>query len=126
MKELQVNDIVLGIVTNIKKYGAFLSFENGYIGLLHISEISDSFINDITNYIHVGDKIEVSIKSIDAETKFLKVSIRNLPDEKNPFLNFTPSKKVTNYSKFVDFTKLDKSLNKMIEIELEREKENGD
>ena len=58
-------DIIEGIITSIKKYGAFLSFENGYIGLLHISEISTNFVNNIYSYFDVGDKITVTVKRID-------------------------------------------------------------
>ena len=63
-------DITKGIVTSIKKYGAFLSFEGGYIGLLHISEISTNFVNNIHTFFKIGDTITVLVKSIDKDTKF--------------------------------------------------------
>ena len=53
----KVNDIVKGIVVSIKNYGVFLSFDKAYIGLLHISEISSNFVNDINKYFHVGDVV---------------------------------------------------------------------
>ena len=118
-------DIVDGIVTGIKKYGVFLSFEHGYIGLLHISEISKNFVNNISNYFHIGDEIKVYIKKVDSNSKFLNVSVKELPAELNPFSDIEPSKKVTTYLKEVNFSKLDKSLRKMIDDELEREKQNG-
>lgn len=114
-------DIAKGIVTSIKKYGAFLSFEGGYIGLLHISEISTNFVNNIHTFFKVGDNITVLVKTIDKETKFLKVSIKDLPDDLNEYKKILPSKKVTSYIKDIDFSKLEKSLPKMIEDELERE-----
>lgn len=117
------NDIVKGIVTSIKKYGAFLSFEGGYIGLLHISEISTNFVNSIPNFFKIGDAITVLVKSVDKSTKFLKVSIKDLPDDLNEFKDILPSKKVTSYIKDIDFSKLEKVLLKMIEDELEREKD---
>ncbi len=116
------NDITKGIVTSIKKYGAFLSFEGGYIGLLHISEISTNFVNNIGTFFKVGDVITVLIKSIDKNTKFLKLSIKDLPDDLNEFKEILPSKKVTTYIKDIDFSKLEKILPKMIQDELEREK----
>lgn len=118
----QDGDIAKGIVTSIKKYGAFLSFEGGYIGLLHISEISTNFVNNIHTFFKVGDIITVLVKSIDKDTKFLKVSIKDLPDDLNEYRKILPSKKVTSYIKDIDFSKLEKSLPKMIEDELEREK----
>ena len=117
-------DIIEGIITSIKKYGAFLSFENGYIGLLHISEISTNFVNNIYSYFDVGDKITVTVKRIDEKTKFLNVSIKDLPSELNPYQDILPSKKITSYLREIDFTKLNKSLAKMIADELERESEN--
>ncbi len=117
-------DIVEGIITSIKKYGAFLSFDNGYIGLLHISEISTNFVNNIYSYFSVGDEITVTIKRVDKDTKFLNVSIKDLPSDLNPYREILPSKKITAYLKEIDFSKLEKSLPKMINEELERESKN--
>ena len=119
------NDIAKGIVTSIKKYGAFLSFEGGYIGLLHISEISTNFVNSINTFFKVGDVITVLIKSVDKNTKFLKLSIKDLPTDLNEFKEILPSKKVTTYIKDIDFSRLEKILPKMIQDELEREKQYG-
>lgn len=118
------NKITEGIVTRIKKYGVFLSFEGGYFGLLHISEISSNFVNNISSYFQLGDKIKVLITRIDKENKFLFVSIKELPDELNPYKEILPSKKITTYLKDIDFSKLEKSLPNMIKEELEREAKN--
>ena len=118
------DQIVEGIVTRIKKYGVFLSFDNGYVGLLHISEISTNFVNNINSYFSLGDKIKVLIKKIDQCNKFLFVSIKDLPDELNPYKEILPSKKIVSYLKDINFSKLEKALPKMIEEELEREDKN--
>ena len=118
------DQIVEGIVTRIKKYGVFLSFDNGYVGLLHISEISTNFVNNISSYFSLGDKIKVLIKKIDQGNKFLFVSIKDLPDELNPYKEILPSKKIVSYLKDINFSKLEKALPKMIEEELEREDKN--
>lgn len=119
------NSIAKGIITSIKKYGAFLSFEGGYIGLLHISEISTNFVNNIHTFFKVGDSITVLVKSIDKSTKFLKVSIKDLPDDLNEFRKILPSKKITSYIKDINFSKLEKTLPKMISDELEKESKDG-
>lgn len=118
------DQIVEGIVTRIKKYGVFLSFDNGYVGLLHISEISTNFVNNINSYFSLGDKIKVLIKKIDQGNKFLFVSIKDLPDELNPYKEILPSKKIVSYLKDINFSKLEKALPKMIDEELEREDKN--
>lgn len=123
-KYFEKDQIVEGIVTRIKKYGVFLSFDNGYVGLLHISEISTNFVNNINSYFSLGDKIKVLIKKIDQGNKFLFVSIKDLPDELNPYKEILPSKKIVSYLKYINFSKLEKALPKMIEEELEREDKN--
>ena len=114
-------DIIEGIIIKIVKYGAFLSFDGGYFGLLHISEISSNFVNDINSYFTIGDKVKVLIKNVNKEDKFLSVSIKELQIEFNPYKDIVPSKKITTYLKEIDFSKLEKALPKMIEIELEKE-----
>ncbi|MFA6755690.1 MAG: S1 RNA-binding domain-containing protein [Bacilli bacterium] len=121
MNDYKVGDVVDGIVTSIKKYGAFLSFENCFIGLLHISEISSHFINNIFNYVHVGDKIKVVVKKVDSVNKYLSVSVKDLPKVDQTFVNNETSKD-TVYLQEVDFTKLEKSLPNMVEKELQKEK----
>ncbi len=120
------DDIVEGIITKITKYGAFLSFEGGYIGLLHISMISTNFVNNISSYFRVGDKVQVLIKKVDKSNKFLTVSIKDLPDDLNPYKEILPSKKLTSYLKEIDFSKLEKTLPQMIKKELEREEKLND
>ncbi len=122
MPKYQEKDIVEGIITSVKKYGVFLSFDGAYSGLLHISEISNNFVNNIQKYFHCGDTIKVYVKSIDENTKFLSVSLKRLPEELNVYKEISPSKKITSYLRDIDFKKLGKSLPKMIEEELNREK----
>ncbi len=120
------NDVIEGIVTKITKYGAFLSFDGGYFGLLHISEISFNFVNNINSYFKLGDIINVLVKKVDKNNKFLSVSLRDLPSDLNPFKEITPSKKIVSYLKEIDFSKLEKMLPIMINKELEREKTEND
>lgn len=121
LKKYNEGDITKGIITSIKKYGVFLSFDGSYIGLLHISEISSNFVNNIRSFFQIGDTVTVVVKKVDVKTKFLNVSIKNLPDDLNPYKEILPSKKVTSYFKEIDFSKLEKTLPKMIKDELERE-----
>jgi len=115
-------DIIQGIVTSIKKYGVFFSFDGGYIGLLHISEISNNFVNDISKGFSLGDCVNLKILTIDKENKFLNVSLKQVNSDLNNIQDFGPSKKMTSYFKETDFSKLEKSLPDMIKKELEREK----
>ena len=77
----QVGQLVVGKVYNVKPYALFMSFEDGVTGLLHISEISDSFIRDIEKYGSIGDEIKVKILAIDGDNGFLRVSYKQVPPE---------------------------------------------
>lgn len=57
-------DIIKVKVTAIKHYGAFIETKDGVQGLIHISEIDNSFIVDINYYLKIGEIIEIKILSI--------------------------------------------------------------
>ena len=61
---MQNGDIVSGIVTGIKDYGAFVQVED-YCGLIHISEFSDGFVKNINEIVTVGEVVSVKILEID-------------------------------------------------------------
>lgn len=71
-------DIVEGIVTGIEDYGIFISLENDYSGLIHISEITQGFVTDINKYVKIGDSIFVYIVDVNQEAKHLILSIKNI------------------------------------------------
>ena len=77
----EVGQLVIGTVTNVKPYALFMEFEDGVNGLLHISEISDSFIRDIEKFGTKGDQLKVMIVSIDENNGFLRVSYKKVPSE---------------------------------------------
>lgn len=76
-KKYQKGEIVDGRVTGLEKYGVFLSFDEEYVGLIHISELSEHFVKDVSSYAKVGDVIPCVILDIDEEAKQLKCSIKN-------------------------------------------------
>ena len=79
----EVGQVVLGTIVNVKPYALFMEFEDGVTGLLHISEISDSFIRDIEKYGTKGDQMKVIIVSIDENNGFLRVSYKKVPKEES-------------------------------------------
>ena len=79
--EYQVGQLIIGKVYNVKPYALFMSFDDGVTGLLHISEISDSFVRDIEKYGSVGDEIKVKVLTIDKDNGFLRVSYKQVPPE---------------------------------------------
>lgn len=73
-----IGDVVTGCVTGIEKYGIFVNLDNYYSGLVHISEISNSFVRNINDYVSIGENIKVKVLDVDREHYHLKLSIKNL------------------------------------------------
>lgn len=73
-----IGAIVSGKIINLKPYGAFVHLENGQEGLLHISEISEKYVKDINQYLHVGDVLELQVIDADQTLDFLRFSLKRL------------------------------------------------
>lgn len=78
MSKYKKGKIVKATVTGIEPYGAFVSLDEYYSGLIHISEISRSFVKDIHNFVKVGSTINVQILDVDEKLCRLKLSIKNI------------------------------------------------
>ena len=76
MSKLKIGNIVTGKVVGIERYGIFVELGSYYTGLLHISEISDSYIEDINDYAKVGDTIRAKVIGIDHENYHVKLSCK--------------------------------------------------
>lgn len=79
--DLSPGDIVEGVVTKVAKFGAFVDLEDGKSGLVHISEIADTFVKDINNHISEGDEVKVKVLSIDEKGK-IALSIKDAIEKK--------------------------------------------
>jgi len=94
----KVGDFVTGIVTGIENYGIFLSFDSGYTGLIHISELSYHFVKDVSLYASYCEKITCRILEIDETNKKMKCSLRGTAcgEEKDRVIDhgFAPLKKL--------------------------------
>ena len=121
----EVGQIVLGTVTNVKPYALFLEFEDGTTGLLHISEISDSFIRDIERYGSKGDRMKVMIVSIDENNGFLRVSYKKVPPEE-AYSSHTNSARKAPDTNDEDFAPLAEKLPEWIKDTLEKAKKEND
>lgn len=63
--EFGVGSIVEGKVSGITKFGAFVTLPEGKSGLVHISEIAYSYVNDVHDYLSEGDQVKVKVIGID-------------------------------------------------------------
>ena len=71
---LAAGNILEGTVVNITNFGAFVEVE-GKTGLVHISEVADSFVKDIRQHLSEQDKVKVKVISIDDNGK-ISLSIK--------------------------------------------------
>ena len=78
MGKYNKNDVVLGLVTGIENYGIFVSLDEYYSGLIHISEISDDFVRNVNNYVNIGETIKVRVLETDDDTCHVKLSIKDV------------------------------------------------
>lgn len=72
---LEVGALVEGKVTGITKFGAFVSLPEGKSGLVHISEIANSYVSDVNEHLSVGQAVKVLVLNISPEGK-INLSIK--------------------------------------------------
>lgn len=77
MAKYETGEIVLGCVTGIEKYGIFVNLDEYYSGLIHISEVSSSFVRNINDYVKIGETIKVKVLEEDEESHHVKLSIKD-------------------------------------------------
>lgn len=72
---LKVGSVASGKVQSVMPFGAFVSLPDNKSGLVHISEITNEYIEDINDYIKVGETVSVKILDIDKSGK-ISLSIK--------------------------------------------------
>ena len=84
--QLEVGKIYEGKVTGITKFGAFVELEKGTTGMVHISEIANTYVSEIKDHITEGQTVKVKVLSLGEGGK-ISLSIKKaLPaPERKPF-----------------------------------------
>ena len=78
MEDFSVGSVVKGVVTGIQSYGIFVKLENDYTGLIHISEITEKYVSDITKFAQIDENVYAEIKEIDHDNKKCILSVKGL------------------------------------------------
>jgi len=82
--ELEIGSIYEGKVTGITKFGAFVLLPMGKSGMVHISEVANTFVDDINNYLKEGQTVTVKLIAIDQQGR-INLSIKKaLPQTEQP------------------------------------------
>lgn len=75
---IDIGDRVTVVVTGIAEYGVFVTTSQGHRGLIHISEISDWFVEDARDYFYIGEELQVEVISKEEGTGKYAFSTRRL------------------------------------------------
>ena len=86
---IEIGSTVEGKVTGITKFGAFVELPSGDTGLVHISEVANTYVKDISKFLKPDDTVKVKVIKIGADGK-IGLSIKQL--EESPELADQASK----------------------------------
>lgn len=80
MTQPAVGDIFEGKVTGITKFGAFVALPDGKSGLVHISEIANTYVSDVSQFLSEGQTVKVKVIGIGDGGK-INLSIKKLEEQ---------------------------------------------
>ncbi|WP_027629460.1 S1 domain-containing RNA-binding protein [Ruminiclostridium cellobioparum] len=96
---LEVGQIIEGKVTGITAFGAFIQLPEGKTGLVHISEVAQEYVKDISSHLKENQLVKVKVLTIDQNGK-VSLSIKKACDQKPPvFASKAPMEVEWNSSK---------------------------
>ncbi len=72
---VEIGKVYEAKVSGITKFGAFVELDDGTNGLVHISEVSNLFVNDINDILKIGDKVKVKVIKVNDDGK-ISMSIK--------------------------------------------------
>ena len=120
----KVDEIVLGTVSGIQPYGAFIKFDYNEQGLIHISETSSYFVKDVEKFVKLGQKIKVKVIEVLEEKNLYRLSLKQVETRMRQNIR-TPKasprkKRIKVPLDKQDFTPLGENLDRWILEELEK------
>ena len=62
---IEVGSVVEGKITRITNFGAFVELEDDRSGLIHISEVANEYVNNVSDFLHEGETVQAKVVSID-------------------------------------------------------------
>ena len=81
---VELGQIVKGTVTGITKFGAFVALPGGKSGLVHISEVANAYVSDISEHLSNGQDVKVKVIAVSPDGKInlsIKKAVDNPPAE---------------------------------------------
>ena len=116
--DFTVGSIYEGKVTGITGFGAFVQLAPGKSGMVHISEIANTFVDDIKKHIKEGDIVKVKLIGIDQNGR-INLSIKKaLPASEKPQSDPRPERAAVSTVASSDGSMLEKSQDSAFEDKL--------
>ena len=81
--DIQKGAVMTGKVTGITKFGAFVQLAPGKSGLVYISEIANTFVSNVADFVSVGQEVQVKVLSIDEQGR-INLSIKQAQPRPEP------------------------------------------
>lgn len=78
---VEVGQILVGKVTGLTDFGAFVTLESGETGMVHISEVANTFVKNISEHLSEGDEVTVKVLEINEKGK-ISLSIKQAQEPK--------------------------------------------
>ncbi|MDR3366936.1 MAG: RNA-binding transcriptional accessory protein [Prevotellaceae bacterium] len=78
MEDLQAGMILPGIVTNITNFGAFVDVGIKQDGLVHVSQLTDNFVNNPADVVKLHQHVQVRVVEVDAARKRIQLSMKGI------------------------------------------------
>ena len=117
----RAGQVVQGVITGIKPYGAFVRVDDECDGLIHISEISENFVNNVSNFVRIGEKVVVKIIDIDHYNHQYRLSLKAIHSSSRQRYSRKSSQSV---KPVLGFSTLEKKLPQWISLEENNDTEN--
>ena len=82
--QVEIGSVYEGTVTGLTNFGAFVKLDNGTTGMVHISEVSNEYVSDISEKLSEGDKVSVKVLEINEKGKVSLSIKRAMATEEKP------------------------------------------
>ena len=76
--QLKVGEIVEGTVKSLTKFGAFVALDATTTGLVHISELSDTYVASPSDVVKIHQHVRVMVKEIDVERRRIALTMKGI------------------------------------------------
>ncbi len=79
----KVGDLLEGKITGITKFGVFVDIGENRTGMVHISEVANTYVNEISDFVKLGDTVKTKVLTVGEDGK-ISLSIKRAVEDSTP------------------------------------------